>query len=236
MAGQNIERREVLRYIGLASVAASFPGFSRWSFACSHETVEGPPLAQIEAARVYKPIFFSNTHYRTVEQITEMIIPADDTPGAKEAGVAEFIDFMLANRVPVSTNEDMRSTQDTLRVGEAAQVTFLAGLDWIDARSQILFANPFVNCSPGQQNNLLEELAYKEKYKPGTETGREFFQFIRDYTVVGYYTTKIGLKTLGYPGLNIVWSAMPGCSHPDDPEHAHLRAPNPGESQNLQYS
>ena len=236
MAGQNIERREVLRYIGLASVAASFPGFSRWAFACSHETVERSPLAQTEAAHVYKPIFFSDAHYRMVEHIAEMIIPADNTPGAKEAGVAEFIDFMLANRVPVSTSEDMRSTQEILHVGEAAQNTFLVGLDWIDARSQILFANPFMKCSSEQQNSLLEELAYKDKYKPATETGREFFQFIRDYTVVGYYTTKIGLQTLGYPGLNTVWSSMPGCSHPDDPEHAHLRVPVLEDSQNRQYS
>ena len=236
MAGQNIERREVLRYIGLASVAASFPGFSRWAFACSHEAVEEASLAQIATARVYKPIFFSETHYRMVEHIAELIIPADNTPGAKEAGVAEFIDFMVANRVPVSTTEDIRSTQDTLRVGEAAQGAFLAGLDWIDARSQLLSANPFMKCSPVQQNSLLEELAYKDKFKPGTEMGREFFQFIRDYTVVGYYTTKIGLKTLGYPGLNVVWPAMPGCPHPDDPEHAHLRVPDAGESQNLQFS
>ena len=48
---------------------------------------------------------------------------------------------------------------------------------------------------------------------------------MRDYTVVGYYTTKIGFESLGYPGLQVVWPAMPGCPHPDDPEHAHLREP-----------
>jgi hypothetical protein len=76
-----------------------------------------------------------------------------------------------------------------------------------------------------QQHALLEELAYKAKFKPTTESGRAFFQFMRDYTVVGYYTTKIGLESLGYPGLQTVWPKMPGCSHPDDPEHAHLREP-----------
>ena len=34
MGGQSIERREILRYLGIAAVAASFPGFSRWAFAC----------------------------------------------------------------------------------------------------------------------------------------------------------------------------------------------------------
>jgi len=66
---------------------------------------------------------------------------------------------------------------------------------------------------------------YKEKFKPTTETGREFFRMMRDYTVVGYYTTKIGLESLGYPGLRTSWPKMPGCTHPDDPEHAHLREP-----------
>jgi Gluconate 2-dehydrogenase subunit 3 len=72
---------------------------------------------------------------------------------------------------------------------------------------------------------MLEELAYKAKFKPATESGREFFQMMRDYTVVGYYTTKIGLESIGYPGLRQIWPKMPGCTHPDDPEHAHLPVP-----------
>jgi hypothetical protein len=68
---------------------------------------------------------------------------------------------------------------------------------------------------------LLEELAYKAKFKPGTEQGRDFFRFLRDYSVVGYYTTKIGLESLGYPGLRMIWPSMPGCTHPNDPEHTH---------------
>ena len=48
---------------------------------------------------------------------------------------------------------------------------------------------------------------------------------MRDYTVVGYYTTKIGLESLGYPGLRTVWPKMPSCPHPNDPEHAHLHEP-----------
>jgi hypothetical protein len=82
-----------------------------------------------------------------------------------------------------------------------------------------------MDCTAEQQNTLLEELAYKAKFKPATESGRSFFQFIRDHTVVGYYTTKIGLESLGYPGLRTVWPKMPSCPHPNDPEHAHLHEP-----------
>jgi hypothetical protein len=79
-----------------------------------------------------------------------------------------------------------------------------------------------MDCASEQQNNLLEEIAYKAKFKPTTESGQEFFQLIRDYTVVGYYTTKIGLESLDYPGLRVYWPSMPGCPHPEDLEHIHL--------------
>jgi gluconate 2-dehydrogenase gamma chain len=220
MAGQGIERREALRYIGIASVAATFPGFSQWTFACSDHLHGATPTSG--AVHPYKPLLFSSDHFRLVERLAEMIIPADDTPGAKEAGVAEFIDFMVANRIPVSARNEIRSTQDAIRAGEDAQVRFLAGLNWINAQSTSEFGQQFLDCSADQQKSFLEMLAYKTKLKPATESGREFFQMMRDYTVVGYYTSKIGLEALGYPGLRTAWPKMPGCTHPDDPEHAHL--------------
>jgi hypothetical protein len=154
-----------------------------------------------------------------------MIFPTDDSPGAKQAGVAEFIDFMVANRVPVSAKRDIRSTQDAIEIGNEAQNQFLSGLDWINTRSKSEFGHGFMDCASEQQKSLLEELAYKAKFKPTTESGRKFFQLMRDYTVVGYYTTRIGLESLGYPGLRVVWPSMPGCSHPSDPEHVHLHEP-----------
>jgi hypothetical protein len=104
-------------------------------------------------------------------------------------------------------------------------VEFVAGLDWINAHSKSKLEKTFLDCTSEQQTNLLEELAYKAKLNPVTESGREFFQLIRDYTVVGYYTSKVGLESLGYPGLRTVWPKMPGCTHLDDPEHLHLGTP-----------
>lgn len=227
MAGQSVQRREILRYIGIASVAGTFPGFSKWAFACSQTHVHEPAGAIAQSANAsYKPLFFSAQDFRMIEGLAEMIIPSDDTPGAKEAGVAEFIDFMVANRVPVNPRREIRSTQDAIASGDEAQNRFLAGLAWINARSKSEFGHEFMDCLPDEQRNLLEELAYKAKFKPLTESGREFFQFFRHYTVVGYYTTKIGLESIGYPGLRIAWPAMPTCPHPDDPEHVHLREPD----------
>jgi gluconate 2-dehydrogenase gamma chain len=227
LGGQGIERREILRYIGIASVASSFPGFSQWAFACpgDHTHAHSQSTPSSASSDSYKPLFFSPQQYRMVEHLAEMIIPEDDTPGAKRAGVAEFIDFMVANRVPVSTSRDIRSTEDAIEAGTEAQNKFVAGLGWMNARSHSEFERDFMDCTPEQQNALLEELAYKAKFKPRTESGRAFFQLMRDYTVVGYYTTKIGLESLGYPGLRTVWPKMPACPHPDDPEHANLREP-----------
>jgi gluconate 2-dehydrogenase gamma chain len=222
LGGQGVERREILRYIGIAAVASSFPGFSKWAFACPQDH---PKVSSQVGAGFYKPLFFSPQQYQMVEHLAEMIIPEDDSPGAKQAGVAEFIDFMIANRAPVSTSRDIRSTDGAIAAGNEAQNRFLAGLDWINARSHSEFKREFMDSTPEQQNSLVEELAYKAKFKPTTESGRAFFQMMRDYTVVGYYTTKIGLQSIGYPGLRTVWPKMPGCPHPDDPEHAHLREP-----------
>jgi len=207
----------------MATVAASFPGFSKWAFACSHGSAPTPANSSPPSA--YEPLFLSAQQYRLVEHLADMIIPGDDTRGAKQAGVAEFIDFMLANRVAVSGARDIRSTADAIEAGNDAQVRFLSGLNWINVRSHSEFGKDFMDCSAEQQNGMLEELAYKDKFKPNTESGRAFFQMIRDYTVVGYYTTRIGLESIGYPGLRELWPSMPGCSHPDDPEHLKLPKP-----------
>ena len=201
MGGQGVERREILRYIGIASVASAFPGFSQWAFACGHDHSQETSSSSSSTSLPYKPMFFSSEQFHMVEHLADMIIPEDDTPGAKKAGVAEFIDFMVANRVPVSASRDVRSTKDAIEMGEEAQNRFLLGLDWMNARSHSEFGHAFMDCTSEQQNSLLEELAYKAKFKPTTESGRAFFQFLRDYTVVGYYTTKIGLESLGYPGF-----------------------------------
>lgn len=229
MGGQGMERREILRYIGIASIAGTYPGFSKWVFACPQG--HSSSVATNSSPHEYRPLFFSLEHYRMVEHIADMIIPEDDTLGAKQAGVAEFIDFMVANRVPVRTSREVRSTEDAIEIGNEAQSFFLIGLDWINARCHSEFGRTFMDCSSEQQNRLLEELAYKSKFQPTTESGRAFFQMMRDYTVVGYFTTRIGLESLGYPGLRTHWPKMPGCAHPGNPEHANL--PKPEDAKTL---
>jgi hypothetical protein len=80
VGGHGVERREIVRYIGIAPVAATFPGFQRWTFACLLE--HSQPTSSRAGPDSHQPLFFSPQHYRMVEHLAELIIPEDDPPGA----------------------------------------------------------------------------------------------------------------------------------------------------------
>jgi len=198
MAGQGVGRREVLRILGTAAAAAQFPGFSKWSFACGHV---GNAKLQIKPSS-YQPQFFTPTEYATVERLTEIIIPSDATPGAKEAGVGEFIDFMVAH-------------------DPDPQYPFRTGLTWLNAHSERSLGKKFIELTPEQQTSLLEPLGFKDKERPGERDGRSFFRLMREFTVTGFYTSEIGYKELDNPSLKF-YSESPECPHKGNPEHLHL--------------
>ena len=152
MAGQGIQRREMLRVIGVAAVASHFPGFVKWAYAQAHEHASDEPAAG--RPKAYTPQFFSREDFACVERLTDLIIPTDGTPGAREVGVAEFVDFMVAH--------------DTQQ-----QQPMRAGLAWLQEQSGRRFAQPFLELSEAQQVSLLEPLAYEPKYREGEEVGRE---------------------------------------------------------------
>src|SRR5579872_7322390 len=167
MAGQGVGRRQILRILGTAAAAAQFPGFSKWAFACGHV---GNAELQAKPAQ-YNPQFFTTPDYAMVERLTDLIIPSDATPGAKEAGVAEFIDFMVFSDPDV-------------------QYGFRTGLTWLDAYSEQTAGKKFLELTAEQQTSMLEPLAYENKTKPGMDAGRRFFRMIREFTVMGFYTSE----------------------------------------------
>jgi Gluconate 2-dehydrogenase subunit 3 len=202
MAGQGMERREVLRVMAMASVAARFPGFHRWSFVCDHV---GSNEGGSRPGR-YVPQFFTSREYAIIEHLAEMIIPSDETPGAQEAGVSEFIDFMVWSDPSV-------------------QERFRSGITWLDVRCYKTYGKSFGDLASGQQSEILARLAYKDRFEEGDEDGRAFFHLMRDYTVMGYYTTKIGLEQIDCPALQHVYPESPACPHTDDRAHDHLPPP-----------
>ena len=116
MAGQSIERRDMMRILALAAVASTFPGFRKWTFACDHARPEKSNTGP--GSGPYQPQFCSPDEYALVERHTELIIPTDDKPGAREAGVSEFIDFRVWTDPPI-------------------QQPFRYGLSWISAHGII---------------------------------------------------------------------------------------------------
>ena len=198
MAGQGVQRREILRIMGTAAAVAQFPGFSKWAFACGHV---GNARLQIKPAR-YHPQFFTEAEYAMVERLADIILPNDGTPGAKDAGVAEFIDFMVASDPEV-------------------QYSFRTGLTWLNVQAERANGKRFVELTPEQQTSLLEPLGFKAKARAGEEDGVRFFRMMREYTVTGFYTSEIGYKELDNPALKF-YAESPECPHKGDPEHAHV--------------
>lgn len=213
MAGQAPSRRELLQALALASAASVFPGFSRWSYGLAAEPNQGNDFSSAAPALKppYRPQFFSPSQYRSVEVLADLILPATpengsraeqtsaskSQPGAREAGVAEFIDFMVL-------------TDPVL------QPQFQSGLEWLDQASIPLLS--FTALTPLQQHAVLARLAYKAKHRESEKAGQEFFRLFRQYTVMGFYTTRIGLESLDYPGLRF-YETSPGCTHVGNPEH-----------------
>jgi gluconate 2-dehydrogenase gamma chain len=195
VANQSPDRRQVLAMLARVAAVSGFPGFCTWAAAAE-------PAAPRESA--YHPQFFTPQEFKTIDVLTELIIPRDESPGARDAGVSEFVDFM------VSQDEDL-------------QYPFRTGLTWLDTFATEKYGSDFSALGGNEQESLLKKLAYRNQHSPLEEQGQEFFKRIREYTVLGYYTSRVGLEQLDYPGLKF-YRASPECPHTDDPEHLHLPA------------
>jgi gluconate 2-dehydrogenase gamma chain len=205
MANQGHDRREALEMLALAALAGQFSGFSKWICAAQHSTDHTMSTVAQPRSALYSPQFFTPDEYALVDQLTGIIIPKDESAGAREAGVSEFIDFMAANNPKI-------------------QQTFRDGLRWLNDEARKTNGNDFAHLSAEQQDALLRSVAYREHYVSGQRVGQQFFILMRRYTVMGYYTSRAGLEELDFPGLRL-YTESPACPHKDDPEHRHLPAP-----------
>lgn len=192
MANQGADRRTMLQMLAKAAAASQFPGFVRWAF--------GQDPTHTRRTGDYRPTYYSQHEYQMIEILTEMIIPRDESPGARVAGVSEFIDFLAAHGE------------------EALQQPMRAGLQRLDAASTRRYGKSFADLSSTERAEILKEAA-----SAGSQ-GHQFFRLIRRYTVMGYYTSKVGLQELEYPGLEF-YTQSPACPHTNDPEHRHLPPP-----------
>jgi gluconate 2-dehydrogenase gamma chain len=126
--------------------------------------------------------FFDDHEMKTITILGDIIIPKDETSGsASEAGVPAFIEFIV---------KDQPRYQTPLR----------GGLKWLDIQSLKRFNADFASCSSQQQIEIVDDIAFPEKAKPEFQQGVSFFNTMRDLTACGFFTSKIGIKDLGYVG------------------------------------
>src|SRR5579864_2045989 len=139
MANQGSDRRAVLEMLAKVAAASQFPGFSRWVFGQQHEHAADatPPARRAN----YRPSYFSPSEYRTIDVLTGLIIPQDGSPGAQEAGVSEFIDFMAAH--------GEKRIQQPMR----------NGLQWLDSAAKKTYGASFTSLSSEQQTEILKRMA-----------------------------------------------------------------------------
>jgi gluconate 2-dehydrogenase subunit 3-like protein len=186
-----ISRRDILKSLTVAAAGGSVLRVIPLAAAeYAHRMVQ----AEKAAAKTYTPRFFSTHAYDTLESLCNMIIPPDDEcKGAIEAGAPEFIDLLT------SENADY-------------QVSLGGGLMWLDNTCIDRYEKPYLDCTPEQQKEILDQIAYRinAKKDPSLGQGVEFFSFLRKFTADGFFTSEIGIGYLGYVGNTYV-QEFPGC-------------------------
>jgi gluconate 2-dehydrogenase gamma chain len=149
--------------------------------------------AQTRALVVRGPVpfqYFTPDQAACVEAITEQIIPGDQDPGARWAGVVHYIDLSLA--------------------GEFAKnrPTYRAGLSRLAELTKEVSDRPFSNLDFAQQTSILEKLESDVASAQSSTSGQEFFVLVRRQTIEGFFgdpkyggnRDNIGWKILKFEG------------------------------------
>ncbi|NBA86744.1 gluconate 2-dehydrogenase subunit 3 family protein [Emticicia sp. CRIBPO] len=113
-----------------------------------------------------------------IAEVADIIIPTTDTPGAKAAGVEQFI---------IRVMRDCYEKPD--------QEKFFGGLAKLDADSKAKFKKGFADLSLQQKNIMIQD---------ATVYNKDFFVRMRELTITGYFISEIGatqaLAYLPIPG------------------------------------
>lgn len=180
-----MSRRHALRALALtlmsAGVVDRLAGQEVHAFVSQAAGAAGGP---------YKPIAFTQHEYRTLERLTDLIIPIENgAPGALAAGAPGWIDVLAG------ANDELKAI-------------YTNGFAWLDAAMTTRGASDFVSASPAAQTALLDAIAYRRNETPELAPGIEFFRWVRRMTVDAFYTSEIGIKDIDYRG-NTALAAYP---------------------------
>jgi len=183
-----MKRRDAVRLLTVAPLAAAF----QWA----PESVRQAALHTREALKRssrYEPKVFTSHEWETVRMLVDLIIPKDGRSGsATDAGVPEFMDFMLG---------DDRDLETPVR----------GGLAWLDHECDDRYGKTFVTASDAERAALLDDIAWPKKAKPEHAAGVAFFNSFRNLTASGFWSSKMGIDDLQYQGNTFVaeWRGCP---------------------------
>jgi hypothetical protein len=203
-----MKRRELLRASVLAGAAAALRPSLEMAQSAKPSSELTPAQSGVDASKDlaapgWKPLFLDEHQNETLIVFSDLIIPATDTPGAKEALVNRYIDLVLSAETP-----------DTQRA-------FLNSLGYLDGESIRRFKAAFRYLSREDQDVLLHALAYPRNASGWTgeaeakpDTGHAHFEALKLRIMTAYYSSQIGEKELGWDGA-FAHGPYEGCAHPE---------------------
>jgi gluconate 2-dehydrogenase gamma chain len=195
-----MNRRDSLKTLGIGAISASAllagckPGTADRT-ADDNSAVDTTGKQDFEIARdktLAKEKFFDAHEIATIAILANLIIPKDARSGsASDAGVPDFIEFIVKDE-------------------PEHQLPMRGGLRWLDSQCLNRYEKDFKSCTPQQQTEILNQIAYPLMAKPEMQPGVAFFNKMRNLTAVGFFTSKIGIADLGYKGNSPgKWEGVP---------------------------
>src|SRR2546427_5373104 len=183
-----MQRRDAVQVLAVAPLAAAF----RWA---PESVREASALARTAVARgaPYEPKHFTAHEWETVRLLVDLISPHDERSGsATDAGVPEFIDFMVGDDADLET-------------------PIRGGLAWLDHECDNRYGKTLVASSDTDRTALLDDIAWPKKAKREHSAGVAFFNSFRDLTASGFFSSKLGVQDLRYIGNTFVsdWKGCP---------------------------
>ncbi|WP_318312698.1 gluconate 2-dehydrogenase subunit 3 family protein [Flagellimonas crocea] len=197
-----MDRRKSLKSIVLGSVAGGLAMHGCRPSSEGTELTEAPKITypgrvpqEIEQIKELRDEQFLNPHeVETLTVLCDLILPPSEKyKGASDADVVGFIEFM---------SKDEENFQPDIR----------GGVMWLDHKSNTEYGLEFKKITPAQQKTILDGIAYYDPEVPSSERPFEvnFFSLVRNLTMTGFYTSKIGIEEIGYKGNQPnVWDGVP---------------------------
>jgi hypothetical protein len=161
-----MNRRDTLKSLGLFAAGSFVDPTVLANFRQIATAIEQEKVA-------WTPVFVPAKHADLLAELVEAIVPATDTPGAKEALVHVFVDLYVKDVYPPERRK-----------------VFLEGLDAVESMA----GKAFVGLPGAQRTELLVRLE-RESLERGEPAEQSFVRSLKAVTLLGYFSSKPGVTS-----------------------------------------